>query len=1038
MRSILKARWFVITAWIAVTVLLMIFMPNFNELVREKGQISVPDGYSSSYAQELLRELGGESDSTSTQIALVFHNPNDLSSADINQIEQVLKIYEENKNEFGLSSVNTHFNTPELESQFIAPDGKTILAALDVEIQGREVSEIREVLQQPIENLDLEVYLTGQALIDEDTIVSAQDGLKKTEFITVGFILIVLLLVFRSVVTPIIPLITVGFTYLVSQAIVAYLVEWVNFPLSTFTQIFLVAILFGIGTDYCILILSRYKEEIGRNEKISDAIIATYRTAGKTVFFSALAVFVGFASIGFSTFTLYRSAAAVAIGVAILVIALFTIVPFFMSVMGKKLFWPTKGSIEHKPSKFWGAMGRFSLGRPVLALALVAIIIAPFLITYDGEVSFNSLDEIGDSYESVKGFNIIADSFQPGEALPGSLVIKSKVPLDNAKQLVLLENISKELAQLDGIGKVRSVTRPTGDELEDFFVANQAHTLNSGLGDADDGLRQISDGLSLASSELHSSSPELETAINGVNELVNGTEELRDGIVQLSTGLQQIEQGIVAGSAGATQLQDGLRELQANSQQLAQAARELQAGYQEMQAGLGSLASHYEEIATQLKGISMGLESLAPHFNQLAESYPELQQDVNYVTISETVNQLTAGSKELTEGLNVLNQQFAGVVAGFGDANAGLDQVIGGNEAVAQAMNEMIAGMGDLANGLQQAAAGQQSIVQEMPQLSGGLEALKGGQLEIQQGFRDMGDQLSALTDGLDQSVDGLHQVTDGLSEAQTYLTGLSTGSRGSAGVYIPDEALTSEELQTLFDVYMSEDRYIAKFDIVFADNPYATEALDLVPEIERTLHRVVKGTDLEDIEFGISGVSGIFSDLRQISSDDYSQTVVLMLIGIFLILIVLLRSIIAPIYLILSLVLCYFTSVGITEFIFVDLLGYTGLSWATPFFGFVILVALGIDYSIFLMDRFREHLDQPIEQAMLTSMKNMGTVIISAAIILAGTFAAMLPSGMLSLLQIATIVISGLFLYAVVFLPFFVPVMVKIFGRANFWPFKN
>lgn len=126
----------------------------------------------------------------------------------------------------------------------------------------------------------------------------------------------------------------------------------------------------------------------------------------------------------------------------------------------------------------------------------------------------------------------------------------------------------------------------------------------------------------------------------------------------------------------------------------------------------------------------------------------------------------------------------------------------------------------------------------------------------------------------------------------------------------------------------------------------------------------------------------------------------------------------------------------AVTELIFVRMLGYDGINWAVPFFAFVILMALGIDYSIFLMDRFNEYKDLSVQEAMIAAMKNMGTVIISAVVILGGTFAAMYPSGVLSLLQIATIILTGLALYAFVVLPLFVPVMVKTFGKANWWPF--
>ncbi|MGG1963432.1 MMPL family transporter [Bacillus pumilus] len=97
------------------------------------------------------------------------------------------------------------------------------------------------------------------------------------------------------------------------------------------------------------------------------------------------------------------------------------------------------------------------------------------------------------------------------------------------------------------------------------------------------------------------------------------------------------------------------------------------------------------------------------------------------------------------------------------------------------------------------------------------------------------------------------------------------------------------------------------------------------------------------------------------------------MLAGIFIILIILLRSIVMPIYLTLSLILTYFTSVGLTEWIFKTFFGYDGLSWAVPFFSFVILVTLGIDYSIFLMDRFNEWKGEHVQASMISAMRNIG-----------------------------------------------------------------
>src|SRR5690606_8751286 len=140
------------------------------------------------------------------------------------------------------------------------------------------------------------------------------------------------------------------------------------------------------------------------------------------------------------------------------------------------------------------------------------------------------------------------------------------------------------------------------------------------------------------------------------------------------------------------------------------------------------------------------------------------------------------------------------------------------------------------------------------------------------------------------------------------------------------------------------------------------------------------------------------------------------------------------------SLLLTYYTSVSITELIFVNGLGYDGISWAVPFFGFIMLIALGVDYSIFLLDRFREESinGKNVRDALVTSMAKMGTVIITAAIILAGSFGAMMPSGVLSLVQIATIVITGLLLYGLIILPLLIPAITVSFGRGVWWPFRG
>jgi len=1035
MKGIVKYRWFVFVAWIVLAVGLFFMSPDLGQLVHDKGQLRMPDGSASMKAAELLAEVNGEG----TSAVFVFHDENGLDDQKLIEVKSAVELLKNNQEKLGLTSVMSHFDQPDLAEQMVSSDGKTVLVLLGLESEGLSTNDQRDALYEALKDVKVDHYLTGSSLIDEDVVISSQEGVKRTELITVGFILIILILVFRSIVTPFIPLLTIGISYMAAQSVVAYLVDYADFPLSTFTQIFMVAVMFGIGTDYCILLISRFKEELAERGSKVEAIVYTYRTAGKTVIFSGIAVLVGFIAIGFSKFILYQSAVAVAVGVTVMLAALFTLMPFFMAVLGRFMFWPGNRSLGHKDSRLWGAAGSFSLRRPLLALLIIAAAVVPFLAMYDGDVSYNMLDEIGESYDSVKGFQIISDSFGPGDSLPTTVAIKHDEPLDNERGMAWIEKISRELLEVDGVRTVRSATRPTGEPIAELSVSDQAAKLQDGLSQGTDGIVQIRDGLATAGEQLVASKPKLLQAGEAAAQLADGTAQVIDGLQQLTTGLAALESGVRDGAIGASELKNGLVQIRDQANLLRASYEQLRAGYEEISGGITALSAHYARIEDGLNGIAEGLNGLDQLLQAVAMSHPELSQDMQFQSALGIVAQLKAAAAQLAGGLKELNAQMSLIQAGLREANAGFGQATAGHGQLNGAFDAVIAGLNELEQGLKAAADGHGQIAANVPGAVDGLKQIEYGQRQLQAGFAELEGQLAQLTDGLLLSSEGLTAIGDGLMSAVDYLNTLSeNGASDLAGWNMPEEVLTQDVFKQVLNAYMSEDRKIAKFDVIFESHPYAGETLDLIDDVNAAVERAIKGTPLEVADYAAGGVTSMYRDLRQVSQEDFSRTAVIMLIGIFLVLAILLRSIIMPVYLLASLLLTYYTSMAVAEWIFVDLAGYDGTTWAVPFFAFVMLVALGIDYSIFLMGRFNEYKHLDVKEAILESMKKMGSVIFSAVIILGGTFAAMLPSGVLSLLQIATIVLTGLVLYALVFLPLFIPMMVRLFGQANWWPFHS
>src|SRR5690606_14439594 len=129
-----------------------------------------------------------------------------------------------------------------------------------------------------------------------------------------------------------------------------------------------------------ILLFTRFKEELSRQESKVAALLETYRTAGKTVLYSGVAVMIGVSVLALAEFSLYQSTSAIGIGVAVLLLVLMTLNPFFMALLGRKMFWPSKNFEGHGDSKLWHFLSKQSVLRPFLALLFTLAVCVPFIL----------------------------------------------------------------------------------------------------------------------------------------------------------------------------------------------------------------------------------------------------------------------------------------------------------------------------------------------------------------------------------------------------------------------------------------------------------------------------------------------------------------------------------------------------------------------------------------------------------------------------------------------------------------------------------
>lgn len=1189
--KLLKNHLGALVAWIAILLIAIFSLPDVDALTRQHSEISLPEDVQSSIATNIESKWGHGQDNTYV-VGVVFNKKHGkLTSSDKEKIDNTIRFLKDNKKKLGIKSMMTPNDNYATKAQLISKDKTTEIVQLNIANDHSTVSNVNKSLTKAVKTSGIRTYVTGVRILEDDFSASVQEGIKKTELITIFFIFIVLVIVFKSPIVPIISLLTVGVSFITSFSIVTNLVEKFNFPFSNFTQVFMVIVLFGIGTDYNILLYDKFKENLSKGMSNHDATNDALRKAGKTILYSGSSILIGFSALGLAKFSIYQSAVGVAVGVAVLLVVLLTLNPFFMAVLGKKLFWPVKNFEGESNSKLWHALSKGSLAHPIIYLVVMAVVVLPFCLFYSNNLNYNDADEISDSTLSKAGLLLLQDHFSEGTPEYSTLYIQSGHKLDNEKSLKEIDQIVKKIQADPDVKFASSVTEPNGKSIKRLYVDNQLGTVNSGVNTARNGLGTLSNGskqitngavqLQNGANQLSNGTGRLQSGANqllsGTTRLQNGANTLRVGTMQLATGAGRLESGTLNLQQGAVQLengtiklvngavnlQNGTRELsqgtqnfvnqlnsmstqlsgklsakdKANIQKLEHGLPELNANIQLLNQKLNSGSNSIDSdeikkeltnvgtqagiIATQLKEAGATLNSLNnvqgssatmsdSEKAQLTQAYAQamnsaklndqqkqimsgafdsilgkvnsaaeqksqalnsglssltkvagnlkaaadadkklgdsavkvgnslgslkelqtLKQNVN--KLADASNQALPGAStalsELSSGLTQVQGAMAQGVAGANKLNSGASrlnngagQLATGLQAGVSGSSQLANGAGQLANGASQLNTGLQAGLSGTNQLANGIGQLNGGAGQLASGIGQLNGGASQLANGAGQIASnnpkitaGIDKVNNGLGEGQEYLTGLADSAAGKT-FYIPAKMIHSSTFKPALDNYMSSDLKSTKIIIILKLDPASTEGAKKAHELSNMVKKSVKGTSLQSSTIAMGGQSEKIYDTQETASSDFLRTAIIMLVGIGIALIFVTRSVLQPLFILGTLVIAYLTSLSINQWLVHALLGRSLLAWNTPFFSFIMIVALGVDYSIFLMMRYRElgevNPGWTTSEKMLQACDIIGTVVISAAIILGGTFAALIPSGVPTLIEVALCVDIGLLL---------------------------
>lgn len=347
------------------------------------------------------------------------------------------------------------------------------LAVANIELVQFIESELRQVQSAAADAgiTHLQIGVSGSAAVGGDLLLAARESIRHTEVFTVVMVVLILAFVYRSPLLIIVPLATIFVSLRVSTALVAALTElgsvpgfsWWHLQVFTTSKIFIVVILFGAGTDFCLFLISRCRESLAAGSVGPNAVATAVEGVGEALTASAMTTVVGLAMMMFADFGKFRYSGPV-IGLCLLVTlaACLTLTPALLCLVGGWL-----RPAQHAPSAIWKRIAAMATGRPAIVLTCTLLLFAPFAwrgIQRESQVSYDFLASLSPRAPSRVGAELMKNSFPIGESGPLMVVARTPEPvLESRVGRDEVARLNYMIHDIQGVISVRSLADPLGE-----------------------------------------------------------------------------------------------------------------------------------------------------------------------------------------------------------------------------------------------------------------------------------------------------------------------------------------------------------------------------------------------------------------------------------------------------------------------------------------------------------------------------------------------------------------------------------------------
>src|SRR5262249_28319681 len=293
---------------------------------------------------------------------------------------------------------------------------------------------------RPAAPAGLELAFTGSAVVGHDINTAANESISNTTRATVALVVLILLVVYRSPLLAMVPLVTIALSVVVSLWSIALLATTpgFGFQVISITKVFVVVVLFGAGTDYCLFLIARYSEELGRGRAKVDALLEAIRQVGGALVASAGTVIIGLGMLYFSSFAKIKyTGPTIALSLAVALAASLSLAPALLGWLGGAIFWPfpaprrapgggrpLESPASLQATGFWVKVSDLVVQYPLAILSICLMVLLPLAaVGARTKSNYNQLADLDPDRPSVIGADAVRRHFAPGELSPTTVLI---------------------------------------------------------------------------------------------------------------------------------------------------------------------------------------------------------------------------------------------------------------------------------------------------------------------------------------------------------------------------------------------------------------------------------------------------------------------------------------------------------------------------------------------------------------------------------------------------------------------------------------